>query len=107
MLAVVDGADFGASSCGFLDMGTARISVPRKSFPDWEKKRNLVVYLESGGSGVSVKMEDSLPAPSDSLFRRLIGRLIYKGGAYALIQEQHGPVEENYHMILGDLNVVG
>ena len=33
MLAVVDGADYSAGSCGFIDMGTSRINVPRSAFP--------------------------------------------------------------------------
>ena len=52
-------------------------------------------------------MESSYPTPTDGKLRRLIARLIYKNGAYSVIQEQHGPISENYHMMLGGLNVIG
>ncbi len=107
MLAIVDGADYEASSCGFIDMGTSRVNVPRCCFKDWQQKRSLYIYLESGGSGVTFKMESSYPTPTDSKLRRLIARLIYKNGAYSVIQEQHGPISENYHMMLGGLSVIG
>ena len=107
MLAIVDGADYEASNCGFIDMGTSRVNVPRCCFKDWQQKRSLYIYLESGGSGVAFKMESSYPTPTDSKLRRLIARLIYKNGAYSVIQEQHGPSSENYHMMLGGLSVIG
>ena len=106
MLAVVDGADYSAGSCGFIDMGSRRISVPRAAFADWDKKTTLYCYIQSGGSGVAMKLESSYPSPTDSKFRRLLGRLIYRNGAYSVIQEQHGPIIENYHMMIGGLSVI-
>ena len=48
-------------------------------------------------------LADSYPTPSDRRLRRLLGRLVYKNGAYAVVQEQFGPVIENYHMMIGGL----
>ena len=62
---------------------------------------------KADGSGVTFKLESSYPTPTDGKLRRLIARLIYKNGAYSVIQEQHGPISENYHMMLGGLNVIG
>ena len=107
MLAVVDGTDYNAGNCGFIDMGTKRINVPRSCFANWKQKKTLYIYLQSGGSGISVKMESSYPAPTNNKFRRLLGRLIYRNGAYSVVQEQHGPIIENYHMMIGGLNVIG
>ena len=106
MLAVVDGADYSAGSCGFIDMGTSRVNVPRSAFSDWDRKTTLYCYLQSGGSGVSMKLESSYPYPTDGKLRHLLGRLIYRNGAYSVIQEQHGPINENYHMMLGGLSVI-
>ena len=103
MLAVVDGADPDSGNCGFIDMGTKHITVPRCTFSDWKRKKTLYVYLESAGSGVTVTLTDSYPTPSDRRLRRLLGRLVYKNGAYATVQEQFGPVIENYHMMIGGL----
>ena len=106
MLAVVDGADYSAGSCGFIDMGTSRVNVPRSAFSDWDRKTTLYCYLQTGGSGVSMKLESSYPHPTDGKLRHLLGRLIYRNGAYSVIQEQHGPINENYHMMLGGLSVL-
>jgi len=89
--------------CGFIDMGSTRINVPRACFSDWDQKRTLYIYLQTGGRGVSVKMDTTYPRPQEGKLRRLLGRLIYKNGAYSVIQEQHGPIIENYHMVLKDL----
>ena len=106
MLAVVDGANPSAGNCGFVDMGSTRINVPRACFSGWDKKRTLYVYLQTGGRGISVKMATEYPQPTREKFRRLLGRLVYRNGAYSVIQEQHGPVIENYHMVIGGLGYV-
>ena len=53
-----------------------------------------------------MKLESSYPYPTDGKLRHLLGRLIYRNGAYSVIQEQHGPINENYHMMLGGLSVL-
>jgi len=52
-----------------------------------------------------VYLSSSYPTPVGKKFRRLLGRLIYRNGAYSVIQEQHGPVIENYQMMIGGLGV--
>ena len=84
-------------------MGTRHVSVPRCAFADWKRKKTLYVYLQSAGSGVTVTLADSYPTPSDKRLRRLLGRLVYRNGAYTVVQEQFGPVIENYHMMIGGL----
>ena len=84
-------------------MGTTHISVPRCTFSDWKRKTDLYVYLQTGGNGVGVYLSSSYPAPAGKKFRSLLGRLIYRNGAYSVIQEQHGPVIENYQMMIGGI----
>ncbi len=80
-------------------MGTTHRTVSRAAFSDWQQKKDLYVYLQGG----SVKLDAYYPPPADNTFRKLLGRLIYRNGAYAVIQEQHGAIIENYHMVLGGL----
>ena len=103
MLAVIDGADPDSDDCGFIDMGTKHVTVPRCAFSDWKRKRTLYVWLQSGGSGVTVDLTESYPSPVGKKLRRLLGRLVYRNGAYCVVQEQHGPVIENYQMMIGGL----
>ena len=79
-----------------MDRGTNRTTVPRTVFEDWEQDRDLYVYVEGG----TVRMSENYPAPASGRFRRLLARLICRNGAYSVVQEQHGPVIENYHMAL-------
>jgi len=97
LLAVVDGTNPDSVNCGFADIGTKRIMVPRCCFPDWNQGRTLFIYLQSDGKGISTKTSRSYPSPSVDKFRRLLGRLIYRNGAYSVVQEQHGPIIENTH----------
>lgn len=63
------------------------------------KKSDQYVYVQNG----VIKMDSAYPSPKENVFCRLLARLIYRNGAYSVVQEQYGPIIENYHMVLGGL----
>lgn len=91
VLAVFDGADPDSSFCGFADVGGRRISYPRTVFSGWRREQTLYVYAEEN----HIRIGAAYPTPSVWTFRRLLARLLYRDGAYSVIQEQHGPIIEN------------
>ena len=90
VLAVFDGADPEAEDCGFADCSDDRIHYPRTVFTNWRRKRNLYVYV----SDDQIVLSEEYPEPDSEVLRRLLARLIYKNGVYAVVQEQHGPIYE-------------
>ena len=108
MLGCIDGANPFNDCCGFIDAGNTRIAVPNRFFsfsdiPD-ECDSYLYVDLDLATGRVSLELQKEDPAPADEHFRRLIARIVYVEGNYRLVQEQHGPIIENYHVMLGGLS---
>ena len=109
MLGCIDGANPFNANCGFIDAGTTHVAVPSRFFslsdiPD-ETDSYLYVDLDLATGGVTLELKKEYPAPADEHFRRLIARIVYVGGNYRLVQEQHGPIIENYHLVLAGLDV--
>ena len=90
VLAVYDGADPDAEDCGFADCGDDRIYYPRTVFSNWRRKTDLYVYV----SDDQIILSAEYPEPDSDVLRRLLARLIYCNGVYAVVQEQHGPIYE-------------
>ena len=88
MLCVFDGANPDAAGCGVVCRGTTAQTISRTTFADWKQEKDLYVYVEGG----SVKMESSYPTQASNVFRRLLARVIYRNGAYSVVQEQFGPI---------------
>lgn len=111
MLGCIDGANPFNACCGFIDAGNTHIAVPNRFFnlsdiPD-ESDSYLYVDLNLTTGSVSLELKKEYPAPADEHFRRLIARIVYVSKSYRIVQEQHGPIIENYHVMLGDLSYGG
>ena len=102
---VCDGAKPNASIAGYLDAGNTRIEVPRYAFSNFDQKKTLYCYVEVRSGAATLKLESSYPAPQLEVFRRLLARVIWQGGCYEVVQEQHGAISENYHNMFGGIGL--
>lgn len=94
VLAVFDGAEPTSGHCGFADSGEDRTYYPRTIFTNWKQEQTMFVYI----SNDTIRLSETYPEPHNGVFKRLLARLVYCDGAYSVVQEQHGPIIENYHL---------